>query len=76
MLRAMFFVSKKPLLLILTEYFVLFLKAWRGPFFWFSAVGKRAGVLTCFSDSYSSIIRNSKRDVSGRVISLPTRANR
>ena len=52
------------------EVFCAFSKAWRGPCFWFPAVGKRAGVLTCFSDSFSGIIRNWKRDVSGRVISL------
>ena len=52
------------------EVFCASSKAWNGPCFWSPAVGKRAGVLTCFSDSFSGIIRNWKRDVSVEVISL------
>ena len=52
------------------ELFCAFSKARRGLFLWSPAVGKRAGVLTCFSDSFSGVIRNWRRDVSGRVISL------
>ena len=40
------------------EVFCTFSKAWRWPCFWSPAVGKRAGVLACFSDSFSGIIRN------------------
>ena len=46
------------------EVFRAFSNAWRGPCFWSPAVGKRAGVSTCFSDSFSGIIRNRKRDES------------
>ena len=62
MLRTMFFVFKKPLLPIL-KYFVLFLKP---------GVGLVSGLplLENDSDSFSGIISNWKRDVSGRVISL------
>ena len=56
MLRTMFFFCFQETFITDPGVFRAFFKAWRGPFFWSPAVGKRAGVLTCFSGSFSLII--------------------
>ena len=50
--------------------FRAFARAWRGPCYWFPAIGKQAGVLVCFSDSFTGSVKNWKRDTSRKIISL------
>ena len=52
------------------DVFRAFASAWRGPCFWSPAIGKQAGVLVCFYDSFTGSVKNWKRDTSGRIISL------